>query len=162
MNNDKNNRTKNKLKIVRATYKTIYTLENVLVPIVNANAKYMRRDKKHIFKTTQGIVTIAEHFVHGLLLPDGHIMYRHYFVNENMLGKSINAVIEVVQKDYLDGRKQWILNVKPMEGKSQYKLKIITDKPNRDEALGVLLYGNNGSASTPVGKVACKKLESVK
>jgi len=70
----------------------------------------------------------------------------------------VNATIEVVQKNYQDGRIQYILNVKPQEGKSKYELKIITNKPSKDSRLGILLYGNNGTAEIPVGKIACKEL----
>ena len=81
-------------------------------------------------------------------------MYRHYYVDEKFLGTTINANIRIFKKVYTDGRIQYILDVKPQSGESQYELKIINEKPSRNNDPGCLVC----IAGKAIGKIACRKI----
>ena len=142
------------IKVVEAEYRQMFACEYVMVRIPLPN-KYMRHDLAHQLEINGKTIIVPSHFVHGFVFPKTKlIMYKHYYVSEEFLGKTINAKIILFKKVYSDNRVQYILDIKPIsDSKSKYELKIYTDKPNRNNDLGHLIC-LEGKA---VGKVACKE-----
>lgn len=146
----------NLAKVVLAEYRRIFECDNVSVKVPLNTNKYLRFDKAHKINIDNKIVFIPGHFVHGFLFPGTKlIMYRHFYISQEFLGKTINAKIILFKKIYTDGRVQYILDIKPQNNSaSQYELKIITQKPNRNNDLGHLIC-LEGKA---IGKVACREI----
>lgn len=149
------NNSNNLAKVVLAEYRKLFDCENVAVKIP-LMGKYVRYDKSHKISVNGKIIFIPAHYVHSFLFPGTKlIMYRHFYISQEFLGKTINAKIELFKKVYKDGKVQFILNIKPQFSlKSQYELKLITDKPSKNNDLGHLIC-LEGKA---IGKVACRKI----
>lgn len=150
-----NKTSENLAKKVDAEYRHMFECDNVAVKIP-LMGKYMRFDKAHKISLNGKTIIIPGHYVHGFLFPGTRlIMYRHFYISQEFLGKTINAKIILSKKIYMDNRVQFILDVKPQSGSaSQYELKLITDKPNKNKDLGPLIC-LEGKA---IGKVACREI----
>ncbi len=142
-------------KVVFAEYRRMFACDDVAIKVPLTN-KYMRYDQAHKISVDGKTFFIPGHYVHGFLFPGTKlIMYRHFYVSQESLGKTINAKIILFKKIYTDGRVQFILDVKPQcDSASQYELKIITEKPNRNNDLGHLIC----LAGKAIGKVACREI----
>lgn len=142
-------------KIVDAEYRKMFSCDHVLVKVPLPN-KYMRHDQAHKMEIKGKIIMVPEHFVHGFLFTGTKlIMYRHFYVTEEYLGKTISAQITLFKKVYPDNRVQYILDIKPQLGtKPEYELKVYTEKPGKNTDLGGLIC-IDGKA---IGKIACKEI----
>ncbi len=143
-------------KKVDSEFRKIFSCDHVLVRVPLPN-KYMRYDKAHKFLNKENkLVFIPSNFVRGFLFPGTKmIMYIHYYISEDYLGGIIVAQIELQKKIYPDNRVQYILNVRPQSNVGpKYELKIIANKPNRNDDLGYLIC-IEGKA---IGKIACREI----
>jgi len=142
-------------KIVNAEYRKMFSCDHVLVRIPLAN-KYMRFDNAHKMEIKGKIIMVPGHFVHGFVFPKTKIiLYKHYYVSQEFLGRTINAQVTLYKKVYADNRVQFILDIKPQSGsESKFELKIYTEKPGKNTDLGGLVC-IEGKA---IGKVACKEI----
>ncbi|GEM_PF-5987858 len=144
----------NLAKVVLAEYRRIFVCDNVAVKIP-LMGKYMRYDSAHKISVNGKTIYIPGHYVLGFIFPGKIIMYRHFYISEESLGKTINAKIVLYKKVYLDKRVQYILDVKPQSSSSpRYELKIITEKPTKNKDLGPLIC-LEGKA---IGKIACREI----
>jgi len=142
-------------KVVDSEYRKMFACDHVLVKIPKPN-KYMRYDQAHKMEIKGKMILVPGHFVHGYLFTGTElIMYRHFYVSEEYLGKTITAQITLYKKVYPDNRVQYILDIKPQSGtEAQYELKIYTEKPNRNGDLGSLIC-IKGKA---IAKIVCKQI----
>lgn len=150
-----NKTSENLAKVVEAEYRQMYECDNVAVKIP-LMGKYVRFDKAHKISINGKTIFIPGHYVHGFLFPGTKlIMYRHFYISQELLGKTINAKVILSKKIYENGRVQFILDIKPQSSsQSKYDLKIITEKPAKNKDLGPLIC-LKGKA---IGKIACREI----
>ncbi len=145
----------NLAKVVEAEYRHMFECDNVAVKIP-LMGKYMRYDQAHKISLNGKTTFIPGHYVHGFLFPGTKlIMYRHFYISQEFLGKTINAKVILFKKIYTDGRVQFILDIKPQSSsQSKFDLKIITEKPTKNKDLGPLIC-LEGKA---IGKIVCQEI----
>lgn len=107
-------------------YQVLALKKNVLVQVPAAGDQHMKWIEPHKFQTSKGLHKVQEHYRRGDIFG-GRFLTRRFFVQPNMLGKKINAIVKVVKKNH-QNREYLILEIYPKEGFPQWELK--TGSPN--------------------------------
>ncbi len=110
---------------VKASYKTLATIKNVLVKVPGANDKYMKFIREHEMLVDGKSVNIPDHYRRGDLF-NGRFLTRHFYIGAEGITEypqQLIATVDLVEK--IDERGSFlILDIHPSGEKPEYKLAI--------------------------------------
>ena len=102
---------------VKATYKTVVELKNVLVNVPGLNDKFMKHFPEHELIVDGEIVTVSERYRRGDKI-NGIFLTRNFFIEKEMIseyGQEMVANVTVVEKTdrYRNNEKFLIIDIRP-------------------------------------------------
>lgn len=103
--------------VVRATYKTIIELNNILVTVPGMNDKFMKHLPEHELLVEGEIVTVPERYRRGDKI-NGVFLTRNFYIEKEMialLSQEMVANVTVVEKTdhYRNDEKFLIIDIRP-------------------------------------------------